>query len=218
MSGGIVIVGAGGHGRGILEILHAAAEARGLSCSVRGFLDDAPGTRTSVAGLPILGSVERASELRTENRFVIGIGDPRVRAAVARKLDGLSASYATAVHPSAILYREVSTGDGTVIGAGVVVAAATRLGPHSVINLNATVGHDCVLSAFATVAPGANLGGNVHMKEGAFVGLNGTVLPGRTLGAWSTLGAGSVLLEDLGDGTTAFGVPARVVQRAGGPR
>jgi acetyltransferase EpsM len=185
---------------------------------VRGFLDDAPGARTEVAGLPILGSIERASELRTENRFVIGVGDPRVRAAVARKLDGLAASYATAIHPSAILYREVSIGDGTVIGAGVVVAASTRLGPHSVINLNATVGHDCVLSAFATVAPGANLGGNVHMKEGAFVGLNGTVLPGRALGAWSMLGAGSVLLEDLGDGTTAFGVPARVVQRAGGSR
>lgn len=165
MSGGIVIVGAGGHGRGILEILHAAAEARGFPCPVRGFLDDAPGA-PAVAGFSILGSVERAAELRAENRFVIGIGDPRVRAAVARKLDEFSASYAIAVHPSAILYREVSIGDGAVIGAGVVVAASTRLGPHSIVNLNATVGHDCVLSAFATVAPGANLGGNVHMKEG----------------------------------------------------
>ena len=105
-----------------------------------------------------------------------------------------------------------------MVAAGVVVAAATQLGPHSLLNLNATVGHDCILGRFATVGPGANLGGNVRMEEGAFVGLNGTVLPGRALGAWSTLGAGSVLLEDLREATTAFGVPARVIRRIGEAR
>jgi sugar O-acyltransferase (sialic acid O-acetyltransferase NeuD family) len=212
---GIVIVGAGGHGRGILEILAASARARGVASPVRGFLDDAPGTRASVAGVPILGGIRRAGELREQNQFVIGVGDPRARARVASALDEIGVEYARAVHPSAILYGDVSLEEGAVIAAGVVVAAATKLGAHALLNLNATVGHDCELGRFATIGPGANLGGNVRMEEGAFVGLNGTVLPGRSMGAWSTLGAGSVLLEDLRDATTAFGVPARVIRRAG---
>lgn len=218
MSGSIVIVGAGGHGRGILEILTAFAEARGARCTVRGFLDDASGDRTTIAGLPIFGGLALAADFRAENQFVIGIGDPKARALVAKKLDELSVTYARAVHPSAVLYREVSLEDGAVVAAGVVVAAATRLGRHTLLNLNATIGHDCTLSSFSTVGPGANVGGNVRMGDGAFVGLNGTVLPGRNLGAWSTLGAGSVLLEDLREGATAFGVPARVVHRAGETR
>ena len=218
MSPGIVIVGAGGHGRGILEILIAAAEARGAGSPVRGFLDDAPDRRDMIAGLPLLGGTGRAAELKSAHRFVLGIGDPKTRAAVAAGLDELGVAYASAVHPSATLYRDVRLGDGTVVAAGAVVAAATRLGRHALLNLNATVGHDCELSDFATVGPGGNVGGNVRMGEGAFVALNGTVLPGRALGAWSILGAGSVLLEDLAAGATAFGVPARVVHRAGEDR
>lgn len=217
-SDSIVIVGAGGHGRGVFEILAASARARGAANPVRGFLDDAPGARASVAGLPILGGIDQAASLREQNRFLIGIGDPRARAKVAGVLDEIGVEYASAVHPSAVLYGDVSVGAGTVVAAGVVVAAATRLGPHTLLNLNATVGHDCEFGRFATVGPGANLGGNVRMEEGAFVGLNGTVLPGRALGAWSALGAGSVLLEDLVAGATAFGVPARVIRRTGEAR
>lgn len=209
----IVIVGAGGHGRGILEILRAEADARGASLEIRGFLDDRTGLRGErCGGLPVLGGIDEAPRLAAEGaRFVLGIGDPLVRRQVVRRLGGVA--YARAVHPSAVLYSEVEIGEGSVIAAGVVIAASTRLGEHTLLNLNATVGHDCRLAAFATVGPGANLGGFVVMEEASFVGLNGTVVPGRTLGAAARLGPGSVLLEDLADRRVAFGVPARVVDR-----
>jgi sugar O-acyltransferase (sialic acid O-acetyltransferase NeuD family) len=211
----IVIVGAGGHGRGILEILRAVAAVAGAACPVAGFLDDDPGVLAAKpGGLPVLGSMEEAPRLiRGGHRFLIGVGEPRIRRAVADRLASNGAVFAAAVHPSVIMYGEVSVAPGCVLGAGVVVAAATRLCDHVLLNLNATVGHDCLLDRFATVGPGANIGGNVTMGEGAFVGLNGTVLPGRSLGPASQLGAGSVLLENLEAGCIAFGVPARVVGR-----
>lgn len=209
----IVIVGAGGHGRGILEILRAEADAKGAACEVQGFLDDRAELRGGAcAGLPVLGRLDDAPRLAAEGaRFLLGIGDPQVRRQVVRRLGGIP--YGRAVHPSAVLYGEVEIGAGAVIAAGVVVAAATSLGEQVLLNLNATVGHDCRLAAYATVGPGANLGGFVVMGEASFVGLNGTVVPGRSLGAGSRLGPGSVLLEDLGDRRVAFGVPARVVDR-----
>jgi sugar O-acyltransferase (sialic acid O-acetyltransferase NeuD family) len=211
----IVIVGAGGHGRGVLEVLRAAAAAKGEECPVIGFLDDDPAVFSATpGGLPVLGDMKKVPRLVGDGcRFLIGVGEPRVRRAVALRLAESAASFAVAIHPSATLYGEVRVETGSVVGAGVVVAAATRLEAHVLLNLNATVGHDCVLAPFATVGPGANIGGNVWMGEGAFVGLNGTVLPGRTLGEHSQLGAGSVLLEDLAANCIAFGVPARVVGR-----
>jgi sugar O-acyltransferase (sialic acid O-acetyltransferase NeuD family) len=211
----ILIVGAGGHGRGILEILRAVAAAAGAACPVAGFLDDDPYVLAATpGGLPVLGNLDEAPRLiGSGHRFLIGVGEPRIRSAVADRLAKNGAVFATAVHPSAVLYGDVSVAPGCVIGAGVIVAAGTRLCDHVLLNLNATVGHDCLLERFATVGPGANIGGNVTLGEGAFVGLNGTVVPGRSLGSASQLGAGSVLLEDLEAGCIAFGVPARVVGR-----
>lgn len=209
----IVIIGAGGHGRGILEILRAASQQADLPCPVLGFLDDRDELQAGTCGgLPILGRMGHARQWADDGvRFLVGVGDPIVRRRVVRTLDGLR--FATAVHPSATLYGEVTVGEGAVIAAGVVVAAATSLGAHALLNLNATVGHDCHLDAFATVAPGSNLGGFVRLGEAAFVGLNATVVPGRVIGREARLGPGSVLLEDLGDRRVAFGLPARVVDR-----
>jgi len=209
----IVILGAGGHGRGILEILRADSERADLPCSVLGFLDDRDELQAGTCGgLPILGRVGEARRWANEGvRFLVGVGDPLVRRRVVRATEGLR--FATAVHPSATLYGDVTVGEGAVIAAGVVVAAATLIGAHALLNLNATVGHDCHLDAFATVAPGSNLGGFVRLGEASFVGLNATVVPGRTIGREARLGPGSVLLEDLPDRRVAFGLPARVVDR-----
>ncbi|MBM3285922.1 MAG: acetyltransferase [Candidatus Eisenbacteria bacterium] len=215
--GPIVIVGSGGHGRGILEILRAAAEAGGFPCTVVGFLDDDPSRRDAEpAGLKVYGSVRVAGDfIREGHRFLIGVGEPKARREVALRLAELGAVFAIAVHPRATLYGGITISPGAVVGAGATIAASTRLGEHTLVNLNATVGHDCVLEPFATVGPGANVGGNVRLGEAAFVGMNGSVLPGRSIGAEGQLGAGSVLLEDLEAGAIAFGVPARIVGRVG---
>lgn len=208
----IVIVGAGGHGRGVLEILIAMGEVWEREPRILGFLDD---TRVGwLAGHEVLGGLDRVEALARDGaRFLLGIGEPLPRQRVAARLVAVGAGFTRAVHPSATLYGDVVLETGAVVAAGVSIAANTRLGAHSLLNLNATVGHDCDLGPFATVAPGANLGGFVRMEEAAFVGLNGTVVPGRSIGAHARLGPGSVLLEDLPAGCIAFGVPARIVDR-----
>lgn len=212
----IIIIGGGGHGRGILEVLLAEARAAGTPCPVVGFLDEDPSVVGSqVAGLPILGLLDEIPRLvASGHEFLLGVGDPRVRQDLAGRITAAGVVYARAVHPRATLYTDVVVAPGCVVAAGVTVAAATRLGEHTLLNLNATLGHDCVLEPFATVAPGANLGGHVRLGQAAFASLNATILPGLTVGANSQVGAGSVLLEDLEPDRIAFGVPARVVSRS----
>ena len=75
----IVIIGAGDHGRGTLEILLAVGE-HGKPCEVLGFVDDAPSKQgKTVAGVPVLGGIEWLIANHHDSfRYVIGIADCRV--------------------------------------------------------------------------------------------------------------------------------------------
>ncbi len=66
-----------------------------------------------------------------------------------------------------------------------------------------------IVADHAHIAPGAHLGGDVRIGEGAFVGIGATVMPQRSIGAWSIVGAGALVHRDIPDRATAIGVPAR---------
>jgi sugar O-acyltransferase (sialic acid O-acetyltransferase NeuD family) len=205
-------MGAGDHGRGVLEIITACNRA-GARFSVVGLLDDCPGKRAQpVDGMPVLGGLEwLGTNHSDELQYVVAVADCAVKQRLAMRLSPFAPRYATLVHPSAILSTGVVVGPGAIIGAGVVIARNTLVGDHVTINLNSTVGHDCVIGPFTTVAPGANVAGRVHVGEGCAIGLNATLVRGIRIQDWSFVGPGAVVLRDVYTGQRVFGNPARVV-------
>jgi sugar O-acyltransferase (sialic acid O-acetyltransferase NeuD family) len=208
----IVIIGAGDHGRGTLEIFREASR-HGGPYDVLGFVDDAPAKqRTSVGGLPVLGGL---SWIRDQHRagieYVIAIADTRAKQALAERLRPWSLTFASVVHPAAFVGSGVQLSPGALINAGVTIAYDTLIGEHTTVNLNATIGHDCVLGRFSTVAPGANIAGKVYLEEGCDVGMNATVGRGLRVGEWSSIGPGTVVIRSVAPGQHVFGNPARVV-------
>ena len=59
------------------------------------------------------------------------------------------------------------------------------------------------------ICPGARLVGGVVCEEDVFVGTGAIVIPGRTIGARTVVGAGAVVIRDLGPDLIAVGNPAR---------
>ncbi len=218
MTGRIVILGAGGHGRGTLEILRARRAAGLGSPEVLGFVDDSfgePGAATSCGGLPLLGKSQWLEEHAGDGILaLLAIASAQAKKALDERLSGSGLAWATALHPSAVLGAGTTVGDGCIVGAGVVVAYDTRLGRHTTVNLNATVGHDCVIGDYSTVAPGVNITGKVTLGRGVEVQTNATIVPGLSLGEFSRIGPGSVLLRDAGKGEFFFGNPARKMPQA----
>ena len=206
----LLIIGAGDHGRGTLEIVRACNRVR-PSYNVLGFLDDACDRPGEVSGVPVLGGIDRAISSHPAVQYVIAIAGCAAKQRVAEHLDELGVSYTSVVHPAATLSPDVELGPGAIIGAGVVIAYATRLRPHVTVNLNATVGHDCEVGAFSTVAPGANIAGHVRIGSACDIGLNSTVTRGITIGDRSIVGPGAVVLKSLPCGSRVFGNPARAV-------
>ncbi|MGD2251039.1 MAG: acyltransferase [Candidatus Methanofastidiosia archaeon] len=52
----------------------------------------------------------------------------------------------------------------------------------------------------------------VHIKKGAWIGTGAIILPGVTIGEYSVVGAGSVVVKDIPGHTLAVGVPANPVR------
>jgi hypothetical protein len=67
--------------------------------------------------------------------------------------------------------------------------------------------HDDVVGDFATIAAGVRLAGGVTVGTGAYLGAGALVRERCTIGSWSVVGMGAVVLGDVPPGETWVGSP-----------
>ena len=205
----VVVIGAGGHGHVVTDILQATAAA-GEPVECGGCLDDH--LSSSGAG-PVLGPVSALPRLR-HDAVVVAIGDNETRANVSSRLQTAGERLAIARHPTSIVATDVRIGGGTTICAGAIVCAGVRLGQGVILNTGSIVDHHSMIGDFAHIAPGVRIGGEVWIGERAFVGIGASILPRITIGAGAIVGAGAVVTRDVPPGVTVAGVPARILKPA----
>jgi sugar O-acyltransferase (sialic acid O-acetyltransferase NeuD family) len=206
----IVIVGAGGFGREVLDIIEATNRVA-PTWDFLGFLDDGEPDEELLArrGAKHLGPTDRLADI--DAQYVIGVGSGEVRARIDAQATSFGRQAATIIHPAAIFGSDIEVGEGSVVCALACLTTNVRLGRHLQINLGCTVGHDAVLEDYVTLFPGASISGNVTLGEGTSVGTRAAVLPGINVGAGASLGAGAVVVGSVLSGMTVVGVPARPV-------
>ncbi|GAA4005794.1 acetyltransferase [Sphingomonas humi] len=203
--GEIVVIGAGGHAKVVIECLrHAGWNVIGCT--------DADPTPRSCAGVPVIGTDDALGRLRSEgvaNAFC-ALGANRLRERVGGKLQDLGFALPSYQGPGAIVSSTVRIGAGVAIMPGAVINIDTVIGDFAIINTNANVDHDGVLGRAVHVGPGAALAGEVVVGDRSFIATGCAVIPQRRIGADTIVGAGSVVVRDLPSGVIAFGNPARV--------
>jgi UDP-perosamine 4-acetyltransferase len=208
----VVIIGAGGHGRVVLDILNAVGGHR-----VVGFLDADLSLRgTSMNGVPVLGPVNLLSKLwqQKARHGIVAIGDNRTRRRYGDLLREQGFDLINAIHPSAVVSATAKLGVNVVVAAQAAVCADAQVESFAIVNTGAIVDHECRIAAGVHVTPGVKLAGRVTVGEDAFIGLGANVVQCLSIGAGATVGAGAVVLKDVPDGVTVVGVPARVIKPA----
>ena len=202
----LVVIGAGGFGREVLDIVAASSDA---SFELLGVLaDPAPDlTQLTPRGVAYLGPVSTLADI--DAAYVIGIGAPDVRRRIDDYATSLGREAATLVHPSATRGWSVACQPGTIICSHVSITTNVTIGRHVHLDQNCTVGHDVVLGDYVRANPGATISGSVHVEAGATVGANATIIQGLRVGRDAVIGAGAVVTKDVPAGVTAVGVPAR---------
>ena len=207
----VIIVGAGGHAQVVADILFQMKRA-GKTVNPIGYVDDDPDLiGQERLGLPVLGKV---AELKTtpHDAVVVAIGDNQIRECLFNALRERGEQFLVARHPTAVIASDVTVGASAMICAGVVVNSGSSIGNGVILNTACTVDHHNRIGDHAHVAPGVHLGGDVIVGAGTLIGIGATVMPQRRVGEWCTIGAATLVHEDLADGVTAVGVPARIMR------
>jgi sugar O-acyltransferase (sialic acid O-acetyltransferase NeuD family) len=201
----LVVVGAGGHARVLVDIVEKQARYR-----VVGLIDERPNLRgTSVLGYPVLGGREVLDRSDAPAHAIVAIGAAAPRAAWQEHLEARGFQLAVLVHPGAHVGRDVRLGGGTTLMAGAIVNSGSRLGRGVIVNTGASIDHDCEIGEFVHVAPGARLAGGVRVGDRAHVGIGACVIQNLRVGAGAVIGAGAAVVRDVAPASTVVGVPAR---------
>ncbi|MBN8205352.1 NeuD/PglB/VioB family sugar acetyltransferase [Microbacterium esteraromaticum] len=209
----VVVVGAGGFGRETVDVVEAVISGGG-GIALLGIVDANPREadlqQLSARGIAYLGTEEQwLPYAPTGSRFIVAIGNPRVRGAVADRLLEAGLHPITVIHPQAVIGSQATIGAGVVICAGVQVSTNVTLGDHVHLNPACIIGHDAELENCVSVNPGAIVSGNVRVRENTLLGAGSMVLQGLTIAAGTTVGAGACVTKDTRFGWTVAGVPAR---------
>lgn len=206
-----MILGCGGHGRVVLDILANAGVHR-----VVGFVDSNPkmvGRR--VDGIEVLGRPDELARIRDEldvHHAIVAVGDNGARRALGDQLESSDFDLINAIHPSANVARNATLGCNIVIAAGALVCAHCQIGDSVILNTGCIVDHETLIGTATHICPGARLAGRVTVESGAFVGIGATIIQSIRVGYEAVIGAGAVVVGDVAPMSTVVGVPAREVK------
>ena len=203
----LAILGASGHGKVVAD----AALSAGAWDNVV-FYDDAWPGKAKNGSSDVVGNTDSLFDLQQKPMVIVAIGNNKVRLAKQRELLKAGFTLATVVHLSAVVSPSATIKAGTVIMAGAVVNADAVLGAACIVNSNAVIEHDCTLADAVHISPGACLAGGVVVGEGSWVGIGASVIQLKRIGKNVMVGAGAAVVNDLPDGVTAVGVPAKIIK------
>lgn len=210
----LVVWGAGGHARVVLEILNLTRQYE-----IVGFLDDTrnEAVTTDASGRgPFLAGRERLDSLLREsvNKIVLAFGHCSARYEISALVLKKGFELVTAIHPAAVVSSDSTIGSGTVVTAGAIVNPGVCVGTSAILNTGSVVDHDCVIGDACHIAPGAHLAGRVSVGRCTWIGIGSVISDRVRVGAGCLVGAGSLVLKDIPDGSVAYGHPARVIRPA----
>ncbi len=207
-----IIVGCGGHGRVVLDILLAAGHH-----DVVGFVDsNAKMHGRRIDGREVFGDMSVVDDLvrrRGIDAAIVAIGDNGVRRSFADACERAGLQLINAVHPSANIALNATLGRNVVIAAGALVCAHCQIGDSVILNTGCIVDHESMIGTAVHICPGARLAGRVTVESGAFVGIGATVIQNLRIGYDAVVGAGAVVIRNVPPLSTVVDVPAREVKR-----
>ncbi|MDD5072713.1 MAG: acetyltransferase [Candidatus Omnitrophica bacterium] len=209
----ILLIGAGGHCKVVLDLLLSAKEYE-----VAGIIDVKQRIGEKVFGVPVSGSdtdLPRFSGKGVKHCFISAgsVGDTRLRVKLYNLARRSGFVFPNLVSPYALVSSRSVLGQGNFIAPGVIVNAGSRIGDNCILNTGAIVEHDCKIGDFVHLSPGALLSGGVSIGSHSHIGTGSIVIQNVKIGEMTVVGAGSVVTGDIRKGVVAYGNPCKEMKQ-----
>jgi sugar O-acyltransferase (sialic acid O-acetyltransferase NeuD family) len=182
----ILIVGSSGHAKVIIDIIEQQGKY-----SISGLIDKFRDVGEETFGYKVLGSEDDIPKLVLSCKvfgLIIAIGSNFIREEVYKKIKLIAPTLELiiAIHPTAVIGKDVVIGNGTAIMSGAVINPGCKIFSNCIINTNASVDHDSRMDEFSSLAPNSCTGGDVVLGKGVAIGIGATILhrSRETLSGW----------------------------------
>ena len=208
----MIVVGAKGFAKEVLEILHQNNKLKNLV-----FYDDVNKDSPDFlfGKFPILKNENQVKEHFDSfgNNFTIGIGGPKVREIIFNKFKLLGGDFLTTISSTSYIGNYGNhIGEGCNIMQKVVLTNDINLGLGVLINQMTSIGHDVFIGKFSEICPNVSISGNCKIGDYVFIGTGAIILPEIIIGNNVIVGAGAVVNTNLPDNCVAIGVPAKIIK------
>lgn len=202
-------MGASGFGREVLQWVKHCNKVDN-TWNVKGFIDDnLEALDGYLCDYKVIDTIKNYT-IQENDQFAIAIALPKVKKIVVEILKSKGANFATIIHPTAIISDFCEIGEGVIITANAKISPNVKVG-NFVTLLGSGLGHDAVVENFCTITGNCSINGYVTIGEGAFIGSNSCIAPGKKVGAWSLVAMGSMVIMNVKAETKVMGNPARKI-------
>ena len=205
----IIIVGAGGFGRELLQWIKDINKIENRWI-IKGFIDDNLSALDNYkCDYKVIGKVKEWQPEENEV-FACAIANPKTKENVVKNLKAKGAKFESIIHPKAIIGGFNKIGEGIVIYPGARLTVNITIGKFVTL-LSSGIGHDVQIGDFSTISSHCGVNGKTKLGKRVFLGSNSTIAPGRRIGDDVYIGAGSVVIRNIKSCSKVFGNPARVI-------
>jgi|SRR5947209_517833 len=120
----------------------------------------------------------------------------------------------SAIHPTVTVLSEARIESGVWINAQSIIGYKAEVESGVLINTGVHIDHHNVLESCCQVDPGVVTAGFVTLRKCSQVHTGAVIINRVEIGEDAVIGAGGVVIKSIPPGSTAFGVPAKVIKRS----
>lgn len=205
----LIIVGAGGLGRIVYDVLSSDASLL-EEFELAGFLDTRADLKLpETLDRPVLGN-PLDFRVGADDLFIPAVGDPKLRKQLVAPLEDQGASFFSYTNRASVAGR-ARIGHGTFLTPGAVVSTDCSIGAFGYIDTYTILGHDVDVGEHSMIGAMTFIAGGVRIGNGVAINPRATIAKGVKIGDGATIGIGSVVVKDVPPGVTVFGNPARTI-------
>ncbi|NCC70145.1 acetyltransferase [bacterium] len=202
----ILLIGAGGHCKSVLDTLLNLAEYSEI-----GIIEKENKQTPSLLNIPIIGyddDLPRLFDLGYKYAFIT-VGDLGLRENLFKILNSIGFTFPKIIDKTAIVSHYAQIDEGTFVGKKAIINSNAIIGKNVIINSGVIIEHDCVVKSFSHIAPGSVLCGSVEIGKNTHIGANSTVKQEIIIGDNSIIGISSAVTKNIKSNVIAYGNPCK---------
>ena len=163
----LLIVGAGGFGRVVLE--YAEKEY------VCAFIDDFIPVGTTIDGVKVIGKIEDIPSFKEYKNLIVAIGDNYVRERVYTMAEKYGFNFPNIIAESAFISSRASIGTGCIILNHAVIQSGVKAGNGLILNPGVELHNDSCVDDYVLIYTNSVIRSNAYVGKRVWIGSNVTV-------------------------------------------